>query len=327
MRWFIAILAGLILLVSAVALGVRPAPLERHATYPDLPDNLDEYLSDSEKRAASEYALIPRTEKRIVWQTPGQVTDVAIVYLHGLSATRQELAPTPELVANALSANLFETRLAGHGREEGALVGVDAEDWLADAAEAFAIGARIGEQVVVIGTSTGATLALAMAQHPLIEPVAAIVLISPNFAPKDSAARWLTRPGGPLFARYLIGDTYSWKPHSQTQARYWTTSYPTAALIEMMRTVDFVQSELPLTLSPKLLMLLSRRDAVVSADAALRAFGKIDAPAKRLVEFGQVGDPSQHVLAGHILSADTTDAVVEHIVNFLRSSLAIESTS
>ena len=237
----------------------------------------------------------------------------------GFSATRQELAPTPELVANALGANLFESRLAGHGLSANPLTDVRAEDWLADAAEALAIGARLGERVIVVGTSTGATLALAMADHPLMKPVAALILVSPNFGPGDRAARWLTRPGGPWLARYLIGETRTWKPHNQAQAQYWSTSYPTAALIEMMRLVDFARAKLPLALEPSVLMLLSRNDKVISADAALRAFDRIDAPLKRLVELSQVGDPSQHVLAGHILSPETTDIVVQHIVEFVRS--------
>lgn len=326
MRWFISILAGLALLAATGAYLHTPAPLVYDVPDPELPDDLDLYLSQREKLISAAGGLIPRTEKRIVWQTEGQKTDLAVVYLHGFSATRQELAPTTELVANALGANLFETRLAGHGLKRDPLTGVTAEQWLADGTEALAIGARIGRRLVLIGTSTGATLGVALADHPLMQSVEALVLISPNFAPSDPAARWLTRPGGPLVMRYVMGDTYSWTAYSQTQARYWTTSYPTTALVEMMRLVDFAEAQLPLTLAGGVLLLVSRRDTIVSPEAALQAFDRIDAPLKRLIEMGQVGDPSQHVLAGHILSPETTDAVVENIVTFIDNALANDSS-
>ncbi|MDD4273595.1 MAG: hypothetical protein PHG14_07705 [Desulfobacter postgatei] len=38
------------------------------------------------------------------------------VYIHGFSATRKETAPLSDLVAKTLNANLFYTRLSGHGR-------------------------------------------------------------------------------------------------------------------------------------------------------------------------------------------------------------------
>ncbi len=157
--------------------------------------------------------------------------------LPGFSATRQEIAPTAELVADALGANLFETRLAGHGRTTNAMQGVVAEDWLADAAEALAIGAKIGDRTILVGTSTGATLAMAMVGHAAMDNVEAIVMVSPNFAPQEPGARWLTRPLGPLLARIFIGETRSWTPKNEEQGLYWSTSYPMATVIEVMRLV------------------------------------------------------------------------------------------
>jgi alpha-beta hydrolase superfamily lysophospholipase len=103
--------------------------------------------------------------------------------VHGFSATRQEIAPVPERVAAALGANLFETRLAGHGRERDGLVDVRAEQWLDDGRELLGVGRALGERLTLIGTSTGATLALALASHPDFRVVDSLVLISPNFGP------------------------------------------------------------------------------------------------------------------------------------------------
>ncbi len=48
-----------------------------------------------------------------------------------------------------LGANVFFTRLAGHGRDGAAMAEATVEDWLADAVEALAVGARLGDRVVL----------------------------------------------------------------------------------------------------------------------------------------------------------------------------------
>ena len=195
---------------------------------------------------------------------------------------------------------------------------VRAEDWLDDTAEALAIGARLGEKVVVIGTSTGGTLALAMTNHDTAEPVTDIVVISPNLQPSDGKAAWLTRPAGPLIARLIAGDTRSWEAHNEQQERYWSTTYPIEAAVEMMRLVDMLNERLPLQLEQNVLVLLSPDDEVVSPEATKQAFEQIGAPHKALVEIVDPGDPSNHVLAGDILSPGSTDDITALIVDFVR---------
>ena len=57
-----------------------------------------------------------------------------------------------------------------------------AGDWWNDTAEALAIGRRLGERVIVIGTSTGATMAtLALADPALSAGVAGLVGFAPNY--------------------------------------------------------------------------------------------------------------------------------------------------
>jgi esterase/lipase len=295
-----------------------PTALVNAAAWPQLPDDIAAWLADTEKQVAEQYALIPGTEKRVTWHgEAGSRTPYAVVSLHGFSATRQETAPLAERVATALGANLFETRLSGHGHSKQPLHEVRAEDWLADTAEALAIGARLGDRTVVIGTSTGGTLALAMSNQPAADTVSDIVLISPNVQPSEGNAAWLTRPAGPLIAQLVAGDTRSWEAHNELQARYWTTSYPIEAAIEMMRLVDMLNTRLPMWLEQNLLVLLSPRDTVVSPAATKQAYARIDAPHKALIEIEDAGDPSNHVLAGDILSPDNTDEVAAMIVDFV----------
>jgi esterase/lipase len=305
-------------LLGGAAWLTTPPALVNAAAWPQLPDDIAAWLADTEKQVAEQYALIPGTEKRVTWHgEAGSRTPYAVVSLHGFSATRQETAPLAERVATALGANLFETRLSGHGHSKQPLHEVRAEDWLADTAEALAIGARLGDRTVVIGTSTGGTLALAMSNQPAADTVSDIVLISPNVQPSEGNAAWLTRPAGPLIAQLVAGDTRSWEAHNELQARYWTTSYPIEAAIEMMRLVDMLNTRLPMWLEQNLLVLLSPRDTVVSPAATKQAYARIDAPHKALIEIEDAGDPSNHVLAGDILSPDNTDEVAAMIVDFV----------
>ena len=311
-RWVLA-LAGLWILLRVAT----PDPLIYEPELPELPADLDAWLASSESQAASAYPLIPDTEKRIRWQQPGVRTGISVVYLHGFSATRQEIAPVPEMVADALGANLFETRLTGHGRLEGAMLDTTAEDWLDDAAEALAVGARIGERIVLIATSTGATLAVALADERRMRNVDSIVMISPNFGPKDKTGNWLTRPGGPILGRLLIGDSRRWQAHNELQERYWSTSYPTSTLVEVMRLVDRANSVPSRSCSQDILMFYSAEDEVVSPEAFLRAFDKLCAPRKQAIAVEDAEDPYHHVLAGRILSPGKTDDVVATIVEFV----------
>jgi esterase/lipase len=262
--------------------------------------------------------LIPDTESRVVWAEGEARTSWSVVNLHGFSATRQETAPLAETVASMLNANLYEARLTGHGRVEQPLAGVRAEDWLQDAGDALASGAAIGDKIVVIGTSTGATLAAAMLDHDLAKHIDTLVMISPNFEPRDPGARWLTRPAGPLLARLAVGDTRCWEPRDELQERFWSTCYPTAAAVEMMRLVDRANRLLPADIPQRLLMFYSRGDMVISPKAALDVFNATASPQKAAMEITDSEDPSQHVLAGDILSPTTTQAVADAIVSFIR---------
>ena len=297
-----------------------PTALVNQPDFPELPADISHYVEAQEHAAALRHELIQGTEKRIYWQNEGVRTRYAIVYLPGFSATRQEIAPTAEIVADALGANLFETRLAGHGRATDAMLGVVAEDWLADAAEALAIGEKLGERIILIGTSTGATLALAMAGHPAMDNVESIVMVSPNFAPQDPGAAWLTRPLGPILARIFIGETRSWVPKNQEQALYWSVSYPMATVVEVMRLVDYTQSILPLTMEQSVLTFLSDTDTVVSPEATRKALARIDASREQLIEVEQSGDPSNHVLSGRILSPQQTATIAAQIVEFIQQN-------
>jgi esterase/lipase len=311
------------ILAAAVALAAllwwsTPPALHPYSRVPVLPDDLDAWLDASERQVDAAFGLLPDTAKRIRWADGRQQTEYAVVYLHGFSATRQETAPLAELVADALGANLFETRLSGHGYLRDGLVDVQAEAWLADGAEALAIAQRLGERTIVIATSTGASIVAAMLDHPGMATVDTIVMVSPNFAPQGAGAAWLTRPAGPLLARLVIGEYRSWETDNAAQMHFWTTHYPVATIIEVMRLVNLANRQLPASIPQRLLMFYDPQDSVVSVQAALQAFAATDARMKTAIAVADSGDPSHHVLAGDILSPATTEDIAATIVEFIR---------
>jgi len=313
-----ALVFGL-LLAAAIDLSTPPQlrAIPVAPALPDAPEELAAWVTARESAVGEAQRIIPGTEKRIRWFADAERTPFSVVYLHGFSATRQETAPLAERVADALGANLFETRLAGHGLDDHPLAGTRAEDWLADGLEALEIGRRLGDRVIIIATSTGATLAAALLDQPGMSDVDAIVMISPNFAPRDTRAAWVTAPGGWILARAFAGPERSWQAHNERQARFWTTRYPIAAAVEMMRLVDRANRVWPAALSQRLLVFYSHDDAVVSAQTMLAVLGETDAADKMLIEVTDSGDPSRHVLAGDILSPATTDRVVASISGFI----------
>ena len=103
--------------------------------------------------------LRPGLEKSIIWAgKPNHRTRYAIVYIHGFSASKEELRPVPDLIAAHLGANIFYSRLTGHGRTAEAMREANVSAWNQDLAEAFEIGTMIGDQVIILSCSTGGTL-------------------------------------------------------------------------------------------------------------------------------------------------------------------------
>lgn len=305
-----------VILVGGFLLGPRP-DMNTTVRPVQLSPDLDAWLTESESRFPD---ITPGTEKRIFWadSTAHAVTPLSLVYLHGFSATRQEIRPVTERAAGQLGANAFLTRLRGHGRPGDAMAEATLGDWISDAAEAMEIGRRIGRRVVLVGTSTGATLALwTAAQDRWRDELAALVLISPNFRPADPGAAILTWPWGAQVARLVVGAYREWVPTNAVQARYWTTRYPVEALLPMAALVKAVRRLDLGTVTVPTLVVYSPEDRVVSVDAIREAVPRLAGDPVETLELDGVGDPAHHVLAGDALSPGSTDAVVAAVVDFV----------
>ncbi|MCO5164330.1 MAG: alpha/beta hydrolase [Mesorhizobium sp.] len=276
------------------------------------------YLAASEAKVAN---IRPGLAKEIVWAYPASraKTPLSIVYIHGFSASKGEVRPLPDKVAAALGANLYFTRLTGHGQDNAAMGGASLNDWINDTAEALAVGRAIGEKVIVIATSTGGSLAAyAAAQPSLSKDVAALVLISPNFGVQASGAGLLTGPWGLQIAELMIGNERGFEPANDLQKQFWTYRYPTKATLPMAATVALARRQAYDKVTIPALFIVSDGDQVIKPDEAKAVAAAWGGP-HELVAVDDPGDPSSHVLAGDALSPKMTEPMAAKIVEWIKS--------
>lgn len=311
---------GLMALVAiAVAVLVPREPVDVDISFDAsvLGDDLDGYLADAEAQVDD---ITPGVEKRIIWAgEPGAQTEYAVIYIHGFSATSEEIRPVPDNVARALGANLYFARLTGHGRTSMAMAEPRAGDWLEDTAEALAIGRRLGRKVVVIATSTGGTAAAITARNPeQMAQVAGIIFVSPNFRVNSPTAVILEWPLARLWGLLLAGAERGIDPQNEGHAKYWTTLYPSQALVPMSALVRHARKTDYSTVTTPGLFMFSDEDAVVSAEATRAITTRWGAEATIIArELGPDDDAFRHIIAGDILSPDQTDETVEQMLQWI----------
>ena len=215
--------------------------------------DLEAHLTRAEAGVAH---LRPGAARQVVWAaTPGDVSDVAVVYVHGFSASAAEIRPVPDAVAEALGANLYFARLTGHGTDGDDMGRARLPDWQADVAEAMAIGRMIGRRVIVMGCSTGCPLILSeMARDDA--GVAGVVFVSPNIALANGAVQKLLRlPLARRWVPWIMGRRRSFEPESPAHAAAWTVEYDSQAVFTMMDAVRAGEAIDPAQFDAPLLMI------------------------------------------------------------------------
>jgi pimeloyl-ACP methyl ester carboxylesterase len=279
------------------------------------PDELERYLEIHERKWSDD--LGSGVAKKIVWRNPDRrPTKLAVIYMHGFSASRRELAPIPENLAMLLDANLFYTRLTGHGLPGHLLAAATLDDWLADAQEALAIGRAIGQKVLLMGMSTGAALSVWLAARSPAQ-IGALVLISPNFGLRSTPARLLTYPWGRWLLSPLAGLARSWPPLNSRQGLYWTTRYPIRALYPLGELIAMVRTLNPVHIPQPVMMILSNLDRIINVRLAKKTFIQFSNPKNHLFQFGESQDPKHHILGGDIVSPAGNNIIIEQVLYFI----------
>lgn len=258
-------------------------------------------------------------EKRIIWAgARATKTPISILFIHGFSATAEELRPLPDLVAEGLGANIHYTRLNGHGQDGDAMGRATLKAWQDDVAEAIAIAQTIGDEVVIMGCSTGCTLAtLALAGGAQVR---AVVHISPNFGLRHRVVQFLLDlPGSRHWSKFIAGKSRSFPPISEAHSAYWTVKYPTAAVHVMADTVRAARNVDPTKITTPALFCFNAEDQVVDPKEIAKVMARWSGPTKeiRLVQ-GPTDDKMGHVMAGDIFSPGQTAPLARQVLAWLQ---------
>jgi esterase/lipase len=274
--------------------------------------------------AAREAGIRPEVASYLQWAgRPGQVTDLAILYVHGFSASPAELRPLPEQVAQVLGANLLAIRLTGHGTDGADLAAATAQDWWRDLRHGLHATRRLGRRVVVMGMSTGATLAaLAARDEQMGRMMDGVVLISPNFRLRARNARLLDLPFARLIIRLAGDPERCFVTQNDRHRDRWTSCYPLSAtlaigtLLRQARRGSFGDAQAPA------LFIWSNADRIVdhAASAKIAAEWGGDTTVLKVVP-GPNDDPDAHVIAGEALSPSLTPQLTAAIANWIRRAL------
>ncbi|PWS27389.1 alpha/beta hydrolase [Pedobacter yonginense] len=303
------ILIGLsVLIVGAYFSGPRPKkPLysEELTNVPDLKD-LDNYVRTKE----SAHKLKPDNEAEIVWaDADHHQTEYAIVYLHGFSASKMEGNPVHLNLAKKLKANLYLSRLADHGLDTIApMQYFTAERLWETSKEAYAIGKKLGKKVILVGTSTGGTVALKLAAT--FPDIHSLILLSPNVAINDKNAWLLNDPWGLQIARKVVGsEERVILGKSEEAKKYWYTNYRLEALVELQEFLEstMIKSTFQKVKQPVLMLYFYKneleQDPVVRVDAMLKMFNQLGTP-NDLKQKISIPNAGNHVLGSYLTSKD-----------------------
>ncbi len=203
----VILFAAAVAATAAYNLGPKPAtPLLASAGF-SLPSNLHQLESELSSAEKSIPGMKPGCEARIVWADSlnKSKTRYAFLYLHGGTSSHAEADPLHRNIARRYGANIFLARLAGHGLELGdaTLGSQTADDFAYSAEHALAIAKKLGDEVVVMGTSFGGALSTWLAsRHPEIK---AAVLFSPCIKTYDERTEIFIKPWGLDFIKLVSG--------------------------------------------------------------------------------------------------------------------------
>jgi pimeloyl-ACP methyl ester carboxylesterase len=322
-----------VLLLLIYFIGPRPKAPVYPTAMPAVPAGmtaLQTYIRDQE----ATHHLKPDNEARIVWaDSVRKKTAFAIVYLHGFSASQGEGDPTDIDIARKYGCNLYLSRLAEHGIDTpDAMVNLTADEYWTSAQQALAIGEQLGTKVILMGTSTGGTLALQLAAaYP--DKVAALVLLSPNIAINDPNAWLLNDPWGLQIARLVSGGKYieSKEDYGPLWREYWYPKYRLEAAVALEELVETTMNERTFGQVKQPVGLFYyykdkvHQDSTVKVSAELSMFDELGTPAN--LKYKQaIPEAGTHVIGSSIRSHDVP-GVEKGITHFLSDIVHLPITT
>ena len=308
-------LGVVLLVVAAYLMGpVMPKP-ELNSKLPEVSEPLTDFVS----RLESAEKVRPGNEAKIVWANDSihRPTEFVLLYLHGFSASRKEGFPVNEDFPKRYKCNAYLARLASHGLEtENPLIDMTPDRLYESAKLALVIAGHLGKKVVIMGTSTGGTLALKLAAD-FPDRVYGLILYSPNVCIKQKASVLLSRPWGLQIARLNFGGDFRISaddPNGEI-CKYWYCRYRAEGPVYLQQLIDVTMNEDVFSKVRCPLFLgyyykdEEHQDQVVEVKAALEMFNRVKTPSseKRQQPFPEAGT--------HVIACDLTSKSVVQVTS------------
>lgn len=323
-KWLKWLLLIPVLLYILYLLGPSPStPVynKEMPAVPSAPAALETYIRDNEAR----HKLKPDNEARIVWASDSSrsMTEYAIVYLHGFSASQGEGDPVHRYTARRYGCNLYLSRMAEHGIDTPeAMVNLTADEYWESAKQALAIGQQLGKKVILMGTSTGGSFALQLAAA-FPDKVAGLILMSPNIAINDPNAWLVNNHWGLQIAHMVTGSPYiiSKEDFGPLYRQYWYPKYRSEAVVALEEYLEtaMVKATFEKVTQPVEMLYYYKdpvhQDSTVKVSAALEMFDQLGTPAN-LKYKAAIPEAGTHVICSSIRSHDveSVKAGVDHFM-------------
>jgi len=323
-------LAGLVVIQIAILLTyyVWPAAsVDLSYDYPSIPTSVQQLEQYVQQKESSIKNIKKGNAATIIWaDSTKSKTEYALVYLHGFSASHEEGGTVHRQIAEHFGMNLFLSRLSHHGLEGvDGMLELSPQSLMDSALEAVAIGNCLGKKVILMGTSTGATLGLPiMANDPSIF---AGIFYSANIKLADSKSALLTKPFGLSIARKVLGSNYYSFDSPPGADQYWTTKYPIEATIALQKLINSSISKETFSNIDQSVLLVSyykdenNQDEVVSVEAIKNCYDELGTKIgkKKYVELTEVGG---HAMCSPFFSKDVVSPY-EEAREFLETNLKL----
>lgn len=244
---------------------------------PQLPETFDEFYK--QKLAISkEEGVRPGNEEKLIRFSEGQ-TDLAILYIHGYSASRAEGEAVVDSLAKHYQANTYYLRLPGSGVDGEYHASVGYKEVLEETETALLMTQKLGKKVIVVGTSMGGLLAVHLA-HRYPDIVKGMILYSPFFDYANPQGGLLKYPGMMTVANWLYGPDRKIEYNENFLERkqegyenYWITEQKFIALrtLEDLRAFVSRKKNFKKVACPVLLMYYYKDDKTQDSAASVKA--------------------------------------------------------
>jgi esterase/lipase len=239
------LLIAIIAIIILYAIGPHPdAPVLAGPSWNNIPDEPQAVNAFLKAKESSNRNLKPNNEGQIVWADSAkpQKTKTVVLYIHGFSASPMEGNPLHREVAKALHANLVLARVEDHGEfpTDSTMAKATADKFYQSVENYYALAKKLGDEVIVLGTSFGGAMSLVLAtKHPEMK---ALLLYGPCIAIKDPSAPLLDNPWGLQLARTIMRSDFRDIPSvSPGHKNFWSLHYRLEGIVAIQ---NFLTNEM-----------------------------------------------------------------------------------